>query len=114
MLLVRNNRFFQILEGHVGIVGDLYERIAADPHHTGVTKVTDAPIAQPAFGGWHMRLITLDDVALEERDIVGRALDALERYDGGETHTLDLTALAACSNALVRGVYRRPIGAISC
>jgi len=114
VLLVRNNHFFQVLEGHVGFVSDLYQQIAADPRHTCVTKVLDAPIARPAFSGWHMRLITIEDISLEERDIVGCALDALERHAGDETHNLDLAALEACSNALVRGVYRRPIGAIAC
>jgi hypothetical protein len=114
VLLVRNNHFFQVLEGHVGFVSDLYQQIAADPRHTSVTKVLDAPIARPAFSGWPMRLITTEDISLEELDIVGRALDALERHAGDETRNLDLAALVACSNALVRGVYRRPVGAIAC
>ena len=108
VLLVRNSCFFQVLEGHVGFVRDLYQRILADPRHTAVTKVLDASITEPVFSGWPMRLVTVEDIAHEERAIVSRALDGLERHDGDDRRTLDLASLSACSGALARGVYRKP------
>ena len=113
VLLVRGNCFLQILEGHAGFVHELYQSIAADSRHTSVTKLLDAPIAGPAFSGWPMRLITIDDISREERDIVERALDAVERHPAEAPLETDLACLSACSGALARGVYRKPDAAVA-
>jgi hypothetical protein len=54
MLLFRNGRFFQILEGPNRIVRDLIERIAGDPRHNNVRILIDADIERREFPDWTM------------------------------------------------------------
>ena len=54
MLLYQHRSFFQVLEGDRSTVEHLFEKIAADPRHTRVTKVILEPISERAFGNWTM------------------------------------------------------------
>lgn len=54
MLLYRNGRFVQFLEGEEASVRALYARIAADPRHTMVRLLVDGHPAQRTFEEWSM------------------------------------------------------------
>jgi hypothetical protein len=54
MLLFRNGRFFQILEGPDTMIRDLMERISEDPRHQGVRILLDARIDRREFPDWTM------------------------------------------------------------
>jgi hypothetical protein len=56
-----SRRYLQVLEGSVEAVGHIYERIAADPRHTGVVVVRDEVVARRSFGGWGMAKPGKDD-----------------------------------------------------
>jgi hypothetical protein len=107
ILLVERNHFFQILEGRRDVVSDLYKRILVDRRHHNVTKVIDAAIRHPDFRGWAMRLITTQDITEADREIVLRALDAVEHH-GATSDDQDLAPLKACLSAMARGVHRCP------
>ncbi|MDZ8170785.1 BLUF domain-containing protein [Microbacterium xanthum] len=54
MLLHRNGRFVQILEGPADTVHALVERIAADPRHADLRVLLDEPIDERQFTAWSM------------------------------------------------------------
>ena len=47
-------RFLQVLEGADGDIRATFERIRADPRHSGVVVLHDRPIAAREFGEWAM------------------------------------------------------------
>lgn len=54
MLLYRDGRFLQVLEGPTRTVHELFARIAADPRHTEVRTLLDEPVTQRRFAAWTM------------------------------------------------------------
>jgi len=44
--------FFQVLEGEVDVVDELFLRIAGDPRHVRVTEILREPITRRRFAGW--------------------------------------------------------------
>lgn len=54
MLVHVDGSFYQVLEGEVEAVDELFLRIAADPRHLRVTEILREPIARRRFAGWRM------------------------------------------------------------
>lgn len=54
VLLHSDKRFIQYLEGDKDEIKALYEKIAQDPRHGGVTERNYEPIAKRVFPDWHM------------------------------------------------------------
>lgn len=54
MLLYRDERFFQVLEGPEESVRRLVETIEADPRHARMRVLLEEPITERAFGEWSM------------------------------------------------------------
>ena len=72
LLLYRDGAFIQVLEGERERVHAAYERISADPRHTRVTTLIDAPAARREFPDWRMGFFALDDPAVLARpDVSG-------------------------------------------
>ena len=51
--------FLQVIEGGRSAVNALYNRIVADPRHTGVELLSYAEIAERAFAGWSMGQVNM-------------------------------------------------------
>ncbi len=60
MLLYGDRHFLQCLEGERQTVEALYDRIAADPRHRGMTRLIAGPIDERAFPDWSMGFRRLD------------------------------------------------------
>ena len=86
MLLYQHRSFFQVLEGERSTVDALFEKIAADPRHTRVTRVILEPISGRAFGSWSMGYPRVTAKELAEipglNDFFGRASSYLELGEG--------------------------------
>lgn len=54
LLVSGGRRFLQALEGPDEAVVATYARIAADPRHFALVKLSCGPIAEPGFGDWSM------------------------------------------------------------
>lgn len=65
-LLFGDGCFLQCLEGEIGAVTALYNRIEADPRHRQVTMLSQSTIARPSFGAWSMKYVP-GEQALRER-----------------------------------------------
>ena len=64
MLLYRDGRFMQVLEGPEDAVRSTLVRIAADPRHSGVWTLATETIEERAFPDWTMgyRTLTADSL----------------------------------------------------
>jgi hypothetical protein len=54
LLLYRDGRFLQILEGPEKPLREFFNRVAADPRHGKLEKLADGPKPRPDFQQWHM------------------------------------------------------------
>ena len=54
MLLYGNETFLQTLEGEPAVVDALYEKIAADPRHSGVKALARRDVDVRQYSGWNM------------------------------------------------------------
>lgn len=54
LLIVGGRRFLQVLEGLETAVRATFDRIAADPRHFAIVKLTEGAIAQRSFANWSM------------------------------------------------------------
>ncbi|OOB92279.1 BLUF domain-containing protein [Rathayibacter sp. VKM Ac-2630] len=64
MLLFKNGRFMQVLEGEEEDVRERYRAIAADPRHTDVTQLLSESIEGRRFPQWSMGFPTPEDAEL--------------------------------------------------
>ena len=64
VLLYLDGGFFQLLEGPEPALSETFSRIAADPRHTGLVKLSDRKIARRAFSPFPMAFR-----ALREKDL---------------------------------------------
>lgn len=75
LLLFDGRRFLQVLEGARPPVEALFGRIARDPRHRGVVRLSTRDISAREYGGWAMRFVNrTHDLALLGE--VGRLNDA--------------------------------------
>ena len=63
MLLYRAGRFLQAIEGDEAALTKLFERIAADPRHTGIRVLDRGETERPEFPDWSMGFEQLDEAA---------------------------------------------------
>ena len=64
-LVYGDGQFVQVLEGEHEAIAALYAKIAQDPRHTSVFKLTDEAIAQRHFAEWSMgfRVVSAAELA---------------------------------------------------
>ena len=67
VLLYRNERFMQVLEGDEADVRGLYRTIRDDPRHEDVKTIHVGTVGQRAFPDWRMGAETLDAFEPEDR-----------------------------------------------
>ena len=65
MLLYHNESFMQYLEGEKEEVLELYDRIAIDDRHTGVTLYFEREIEERNFADWSMGFNKIEDADVE-------------------------------------------------
>jgi hypothetical protein len=66
LLLAKDGRFMQLLEGPAWSVEDRYAAIARDPRHGEVTSLIREEIDERRFDGWSMAFAPLDDADVRE------------------------------------------------
>lgn len=54
LLLYREGRFLQILEGPEAPLREFFNRVAVDPRHGKLEMLADGPKARPDFEHWYM------------------------------------------------------------
>jgi Sensors of blue-light using FAD len=62
MLLYKDGRFLQVLEGPDEAVRERYEAIAQDTRHESIIKLFDGPVTQRRFPEWTMGFRDLDEI----------------------------------------------------
>jgi hypothetical protein len=87
MLLHREGRFIQFLEGPRSVLRELVSRISADPRHRAVRVLLEDPISQRQFAEWTMGYRPEADAPVTEG--FRRSFDDL---DGGEDRALMVQA----------------------
>jgi hypothetical protein len=122
-LFVAGDQFLQVLEGPREPVAWLYHHIADDYRHDFVVNVLDGPIAQRAFDGWSLRLMSAGDLKAAELSAVRRSLAWVARLGEAAPEALGpddfvdcRAALAACAGreaaaAAVSASHGRPTAA---
>ncbi|OUE07395.1 hypothetical protein C5B94_14890 [Clavibacter michiganensis] len=68
LLLHRDGRFMQVLEGPDDAVEAVFATIAADPRHTDVRQLLDERITARRFPAWSMGFRTVDDSTVRRLD----------------------------------------------
>lgn len=85
MLLHRDGRFMQVLEGPDDAVRDVFAVIAADDRHAEVRLLLDEAIEERAFPAWKMAFRTVDDETVRRLDgyddFLDRPAEAAARPD---------------------------------
>ena len=61
MLLYKERRFMQLLEGPGAVVRATYDRIAGDPRHHEITMLVEGELEERDFPDWSMGFQTLDN-----------------------------------------------------
>lgn len=100
MLLFREGRFLQILEGPDDDLRRKMAAISGDPRHTDVTVLLDEPVDSRFFGRWTMRYESVDDQ--DAAELPDDATD-FERL-AGEVSSGDTSAL----RELIRWFQEKP------
>jgi hypothetical protein len=54
-LLATNSRFFQVLEGDIESVNEVYNKVVKDSRHTDLLLLSYGPVSQRQFADWSMR-----------------------------------------------------------
>lgn len=87
MLLYKDGRFMQALEGEETVVRTLLQKIAADPRHYDVRLLDEGFTEEREFSEWSMGFERLDGDGLEApegaSDFLGRTDSARDFLEGG-------------------------------
>lgn len=89
MLLYRDGRFLQLLEGAQADVRALYATIAADPRHRDVTTIAERHRLLRQFPSWTMAFRDLVDEPIEEPGYTALVDEALEQVPWAVEALLD-------------------------
>ena len=85
MLLYRDERFMQVLEGNESDVMALYRTIAADKRHRGVYIVYQRPVKERTFHEWEMGFHDMEGITADDlpgyTDFLSQPLDTESLYD---------------------------------
>ena len=65
LLLYKGGNFMQVLEGPDEAVMSLYEKIALDPRHKGVSIILKEQIQKRQFPSWEMAFTNLDTPSIQ-------------------------------------------------
>jgi hypothetical protein len=97
LLLYKNKRFMQLIEGQEDAVRGLYQKILQDPRHRDLVVLQEDTEPERQFPGWSMAYRNLNDSdnALPDSDKLESgeiefADDALERHSNRATQLLHL------------------------
>ena len=78
MLMSSGGIFYQVIEGPVDAVDDLFKRIAGDPRHQDVLVLsTHEEVEDRQFPSWAMKKVDLDEEALSRLEPIKALLDAI-------------------------------------
>jgi hypothetical protein len=91
MLLYIDGGFFQVLEGSLEAIDEVYRRILRDPRHSRITLIIREPIAARAFAEWTMGFCTVD--AGEAGELIGendffKSASCVTQLDAGRAKKL--------------------------
>ena len=89
MLLYREGRFLQLLEGPKGDVQRLYATIVADPRHRDVTTIAERHRVLRQFPSWTMAFRDLVDEPITEPGYTALVDEALEQVPWAVEALLD-------------------------
>ena len=87
LLLYHKSTFFQVLEGERSKVQACYNRVARDPRHHRLVKISDRAAKTRAFTNWFMGYEKINDLQLSARrsalsiDEIERRLDVVESME---------------------------------
>ncbi len=93
LLLYKNKRFMQLIEGQEDTVRGLYQKILQDPRHRDLIVLQEDTEPERQFPGWSMafrNLNTLPSADKLESGEIEFADDALERHSNKATQLLHL------------------------
>ena len=97
LLLYKNKRFMQLIEGQEDVARGLYQKISQDPRHRDLVVLQEDTEPERQFPGWSMAFRNLNDSdnALPDSDKLESAEiefadDALERHSNRATQLLHL------------------------
>ncbi|MEO6445226.1 MAG: BLUF domain-containing protein [Gemmatimonadaceae bacterium] len=78
MLMSSGGIFYQVLEGPVAAVNDLFRKIALDPRHKDVLVLTvQEDVESRQFPSWAMKKVNLDEGAMSRLDPLKALLEAI-------------------------------------
>tara|TARA_R110002096_G_scaffold42893_11_gene115371 strand:- start:1386 stop:1832 length:447 start_codon:yes stop_codon:yes gene_type:complete len=100
LLVLSDETFLQVLEGPDAEVNHLYSRIIRDDLHSEVTLLSYEQIAARSFEDWSMRVVDLNDLPMESRDLFRQKYDDREGYIQVPDDALKATALLFDARAL--------------
>ena len=84
MLLYRNGRFIQFLEGPEGAVRDLLDRISSDSRHTDLRLLVDGRPSARQFAEWTMGYEVIDEARTPLPDGFRSTFDDLDAADDAD------------------------------
>ena len=93
LLLYKNKRFMQLIEGQEDAVRGLYQKILQDPRHRDLIVLQEDTEPERQFPGWSIafrNLNTLPSADKLESGEIEFADDALERHSNKATQLLHL------------------------
>lgn len=99
MLVYRDGRFLQVLEGPEPAVRTLMDTLATDPRHTGIRVMFEEPLEERQFAEWTMGFERADAGSAADLDGYRDTFDDLDRDDP--------TATVRALQELVRWFRRR-------
>ena len=70
LLTLSNGRFLQLLEGTPKFVNEIFFKIARDKRHHTIELISFVSIAKTAFIDWDMKIINLDDIEDNVRNLL--------------------------------------------
>lgn len=78
MLMSSGGIFYQVLEGPIEAVDDLFKKIAADQRHTDVLILSVQEVVEDRqFPSWAMKKVDLDEGTLSRLEPIKALLDAI-------------------------------------
>jgi hypothetical protein len=85
LLLMREDSFFQVLEGRESDVRAIFERVCADSRHHRIEVLFEESLAAREFGDWRMGFVELDGIDVSEiegvSDFLSRDADPRELFE---------------------------------
>ena len=80
LLVLSDETFLQVLEGPDHAVNGLYAKILANEMHHDVTLLGYEQAARRSFDHWSMRIVDLNDLAMNPRELFRKKYQDREGY----------------------------------